>query len=193
MYRNIFLFLTCLFANTLLLKSNFVYALDIDIKESIKNVVNQVVNKLPVTFKDQHFTNPSNKFNGDDTVYIKVNTSVTGEGGNDAWLLNENKEKIQKIILRRTESGSYTYLGEVKLPNSLGQYYLSINIKGDNGSFSFEQNIEVTNIITISPSPVITKVEINREEIKKNSITTALIDLVNKLILSIKSFLKIQP
>lgn len=195
---------TYLVLQVLFLRFDLVYALDIDIKSHVKNIINQSVNKLPVTFKDQNYTNPSNKFNGNETVFIKVASSATGTEQNEAWLLGSNKEKILKITLERNGSDPYVYLGETKLPNLSGQYYLSINIKGDNSSFSFEQNIEVINTSLESPSPVITKVETTKEaspsqksppseEIKRQSIMTTLVNLISELILSIKSFLKIQP
>lgn len=178
------LFLTCLLTNTLLFKSNFAYAANID----IKNIVNQEINKLPVTFKDEEYSQPSNKFNRGNTVFIKVNTSASGSDWNDAWLLDSNKKKIEKITLRRTGNNPYKFFGEVKLPNLLGQYYLSINLKGDNSSFSLQQNIEVVNVETdVRQTFVSTSTEAGK------SVRTSIFDLIVTFIQSVKSILKIQP
>lgn len=210
MNKIIIFLLTFTIAQVLFLRHNLVYALDIGVNTKVKNIVNQAINQTQITFKDSNYTSSTNKFKGNETVFVKFETSASGNDQNEVWLLNSSKERIQRIALRRTGSGPYTYFGEFKLPNPTGQYYLSINLKGDNSSFSFEQNIEAiqetTNAVTASPSPEVFKFEVTPEEIlspiptakeeithTKGNIIAVLINLINELIASINSFIKITP
>jgi len=113
------------------------------VSNKITNIINETVNKLPITFSDTDYQNPTTKFNNNSDLYLKFSSSANGSEFQEAWLLNSNKEKIQPILLTRTGNGPYIYEGTINLPYKNGLYYLSIKLQGKGNSFAFEQNIDV--------------------------------------------------
>ncbi len=116
----------------------------VNLKDNLKDVVSSTITNSTITFKDKDYKEPSNKFQGNDIVYIRFNTSSSGELKQEILLLDSNKNKIQTIELSKQGQNPIIYSGSFKMPKEIGQYYLSINIKDNENSFSFEQNIEVT-------------------------------------------------
>lgn len=162
----------------------------VDIKTSIVNFINTSINELPITFKDAEYKYPSTRFSQGETVFIKIQTSADGSKMQEAWFLGDSKEKLKELDLERTESRPYIYVGNLVLANSPGQYYLSVNIKDKETSFSYEQNIEITKDQEISPAATAVKEIYRSEEIaekQENGVVTTLLNLITKIIQTVKS------
>lgn len=176
-----------------------VFALTVSNK--VTNIINETVNKLPITFNDANHQNPTTKFNGGSNLYLKFNTSADGTELQEAWLLNSNKEKIQIIPLTRTGNNPYIYVGDTIVPSKSGIYYLSLKISGHGSSFAFEQNIDISDsnntadnkkVIfgsekqNTSSSSTIIPPPVKQEK----SVRSILFDILTNIILLIKSFTK---
>lgn len=173
----------------LLVRGESVFAF-VDIQSSVTNFINTTINKLPVTFKDSDYRNPSIRFRQGETVFIKIQTSADGSKKLETWFLGSQKERLKELDLKRTGSNPYTYVGNLALNYGAAQYYLSINIAGKETSFSYEQNIEITKGQEISATVTTAKEIYKSEETvekQKNGIITILLDLITRAVQTIKS------
>lgn len=184
-----FLFPILLLGFFLLISLDSVFAF-VDVKNSVRNLINTSISKLPITFKDAEYKYPSTRFSQGSTVFIKIQTSADGSKMQEAWFLGGSKERLKELDLERTESRPYIYVGRLVLSEPAGQYYLSVNIKDKETSFSYEQNIEITKDQEISPAATAVKEIYRSEEIaekQENGVMITFLNLITKIIQTVKS------
>lgn len=121
-----------------------VFALDIKIPKikpipSIAKIVS-----VEHIFSDSNFSQATHNFNPGQTVYIKVNTTSTGDQQKILRFLDSNKNEIAQYIFNRSGDGEYIYTISFNVPNISGIYYVDIKIQSESNNVAIQENINVS-------------------------------------------------
>ncbi len=96
------------------------------------------------TFKDLNYKQPSTKFASGEIVYIKFTSTSDGSSFSKIVLLDNKKNEVIKLKINEIDNQSSQYSTKFTAPEVSGQYILSISMKSKGNSFSYQQNIEIT-------------------------------------------------
>ena len=94
-------------------------------------------------YADASYTQPSRNFNPGQTIYLKVESSVTGTTTRLARLLNSGKAEVSQTVLSRSGSNPYVFTSALTAPVAAGTYYVDIKIEGEGSIFNSQENITV--------------------------------------------------
>lgn len=169
---------------TLLIIPNPAHA--VSVTNNVINIINGVVNKSPVTYSDSNYQNSTNKFSKGNVVYLKFNSNSDGSDLREAWLENSVKEKLEKINLDRIGNNPYIYVGKIVLPEKEGQYYLTVNIKGNGNNFSYSQNLEVISGNSTNNNHL--KPAVSEEKNREDGVRSIIFNIFIRIIGYLKSF-----
>lgn len=113
------------------------------------------------TFADNIFTQEKINFKSGDTVYVKVETSISGEDEKSLRLLDWQKQKVSDLPLEKTDFG---FKSSFAAPAQDGVYYLNLRLRTGGSTFSAERNINVGKAEGGVRSEVSSKTSINADE-----------------------------
>lgn len=104
-------------------------------------------------FNDSNFSQATHNFNPGQMVYVKVETSSTGDQQKILRLLDDGKNEIAQYIFNRSGDGQFTYTISFNAPNTPGIYYVDIKIQSDSNNVAIQENINVNGETTQEDSP----------------------------------------
>jgi len=92
-------------------------------------------------FSDSNFSQPTNNFSPQQTVYVKLESFVNGDKEKTLRILDSEKREIQRLNLNRNDN---IFTASFTAPDVSGVYYLDIKIKDNQGSvYSSQENINI--------------------------------------------------
>lgn len=138
--RIIFLLLWFFF----LLSPGFVLGFSLPDIESMTAKVKEEIKSQAKVYTDPEYTQPSNNFTPGQEVFIRLETTSSGEQEASLRLLNSQKIELSRYSFQRNGNSPYVFTAMLKAPEETGTYYLDIRIDSGLGAvFSGQQNINV--------------------------------------------------
>ena len=96
------------------------------------------------SFSDSSFSQPTHNFSSGQTVYLRLETSGSGDQEKTLRLLDSAKKELRKIILDQSGQGPFVFTATFLAPNDPGVYYLDIKINSGQGfSLAVQENINI--------------------------------------------------
>lgn len=97
----------------------------------------------PQISSDSSFSKITNNFSAGQKIYVMARVLGDGSKQKILRLLDSEKKELGKYIFN--QSGDL-FSVDLKAPGKEGTYYLDIKIEGDGSSFSYQGNINVTDV-----------------------------------------------